>query len=84
MEELKRRFNVDTVVEEGYVTDTRSGEQVSNNRIRFTCYKIFTYEKFGHLGKGNQMKIPDCAESSIKALFPNIDGNYTNFNATSI
>jgi hypothetical protein len=25
------------------------------------------------------MKIPDCVESRLKELFPDLDGNYTNF-----
>ena len=40
----------------------------------------FTYEKFGHLGKGMRIKIPACVEKQIRDLFPSLDGEYTNFN----
>jgi len=42
-------------------------------------YCMFTYETFGCLGKGNRMKIPECVESKIKQNFPDLNGNYTNF-----
>ncbi len=66
---------------DGYVLEISLGKHVPNNHMRFTCYKCFTYEKFGHLGKGNRVKLPICVESKIKDLFPSLDGTYTNFSA---
>jgi len=40
---------------------------------------MFMYEKYGCLGKGNRLKIPDYVEGKIKELFPELDGNYVNF-----
>jgi hypothetical protein len=79
IEDLKRHFNMDTAISEGYVVETQSGNQFQNDKIQFTCYRLFTYEKFGHLGKGNRVKVPVCVESKIKLLFPSLDGNYTTF-----
>ena len=81
IEDLKRRFNMDTAKSEGYVVEMQSGNQFQNDKIRFTCYRLFTYEKFGHLGKGNRVKLPVCVEAKIKTLFPSVDGNYTKFKA---
>ena len=81
IEDLKRHFNMDTAISEGYVVEMQSGNQFQNDKIRFTCYRLFTYEKFGHLGKGNRVKLPVCVESKIKTLFPSLDGNYTTFQA---
>jgi hypothetical protein len=39
---------------------------------------MFTYEKFGHVGKGNRIKLPLCVEGKIKEMIPNVDGNYAN------
>jgi hypothetical protein len=81
IEDLKRHFNMDTAISEGYVVEMQFGNQFQNNKIRFTCYRLFTYEKFGHLGKGNRVKLPVCVEAKIKTLFPSVDGNYTKFKA---
>jgi len=81
IEDLKRRFNMDTAISEGYVVEMQSGNQFQNDKIWFTCYRLFTYEKFGHLGKGNRVKLPVCVEAKIKTLFPSLDGNHTKFKA---
>jgi hypothetical protein len=54
---------------------------VPKQNVRFSCYHLFTYEKYGHLGRGNRMKLPDCVEAVIKETFPDLDGMYTNFQA---
>jgi len=77
---VRNCFDVSTAETAGYVVEQGSGNEVSNNRVQFKMYRMFTYEKFGGLGKGNQMKLPNCVESAIKRTFPDLDGNYTNFN----
>jgi hypothetical protein len=81
LEEIKKKFYIDNAAIDGFVLEILSGKHVPNNHMRFTCYKCFTYEKFGHLGRGNRVKLPICVESKIKELFPSLDGNYTNFTA---
>ena len=79
--ELKNRFCIDTAKSHGYIVDISNGEHVPNKNVRFSCYRLFTYEKYGHLGHGNRMKLPDCVEAVIKETFPDLDGMYTNFQA---
>jgi hypothetical protein len=81
IEDLKRCFNMDTAISEGHVVEMQSGNQFQNDKNRFTCYRLFTYEKFGHLGKGNRVKLPVCVEAKIKKIVPSLDGNYTMFKA---
>jgi hypothetical protein len=45
---------------------------------------MFTFEKYGCLGKGNWLKIPDCVESKVKEVFPELAGNYVNFQADNV
>jgi hypothetical protein len=58
----------------GYVIEALNGKQVLNKSIRFSCYRLFMYEKFGHLGHGSRMKLP-CVEKAVKEQCPEIDGN---------
>ncbi len=80
LRDLKGRYRIDDATTNGYVIEITSGAQIPNNKMRFTFYKLFTYEKFGHLGKGMRIKIPACVEKQIRDLFPSLDGEYTNFN----
>ena len=80
LRDLKGRYRIEDATTNGYVIEINSGAQIPNNKMRFTFYKLFTYEKFGHLGKGMRIKIPVCVENKIRDLFPSLDGEYTNFN----
>jgi hypothetical protein len=79
--ELKNRFCIDTAKSHGYVVDISNEEHMPNKNVRFSCNRLFTYEKYGHLGCGNRMKLPDCVKAVIKETFPELDGMYTNFQA---
>ncbi len=46
---IEQKFNVETAIEKGYVVEVETGKKFPNNRIRFSFYKMFAYEKFGHL-----------------------------------
>ncbi len=67
------KFDVSTALENGYVVDQSTGAKVPNQKIGFSFY-----EKFGHLGRGNRIKIPDCVKQWVKQMFLGLDGNYTN------
>jgi len=84
MEFIKERFDIMLATTSGLVVIKGSGNEVSDNKIRFSLYQMFTSEKFGCLGKGNRMKLPNSVESKIKELFPDLNGNYTNFRAESV
>jgi hypothetical protein len=56
-----------------------SGELVNNNTARYHLYKMFTYLKYGHLGKGNRVRIPSCVQDMIREHFPDPSNQYTGF-----
>ena len=33
-------------------------------------YKLYIYNKFGHLGRGNRIQIPVCVISKIREMWP--------------
>ena len=53
--------------------------QVDNRTIRKSAYKLFVYSKYGHLGKGQRIKISSCVLDNIRARWPDEDGNYTGY-----
>jgi hypothetical protein len=61
------------------VMEKSTRAKAPNNKIRFSFYRMFTYKKFVHFGRGNQIKIPDRLEQQVKHMSPNLDGNYTYF-----
>ena len=54
-----------------------AGRSIFNNKMRLYLYRLFTYLKFGHLGRGNRIPIPNCVTSQIRNLYP--DATYTEF-----
>ncbi len=52
VDSFEEEFDVSTALENAYVLDKSTGAKVPNNKIRFSFYKMFMYEKFGHLGRG--------------------------------
>ena len=79
LDTIKQRFHCATAQSEVYVVEILSDNKVKNKSIRFSLYRMFTYEKYGCLGKGNRMKIPDCVEGKVQELLQELDGNYVNF-----
>ena len=45
--------------DENMMTDQK-GNIVPNSTVRKGAYKLFTYMKFGNLGKGTRIPVPDC------------------------
>jgi hypothetical protein len=83
LESIKEKINTELSAT-GFVIEKNSGESISNNRICFSFYKMFSYEKFGHLGHGNRIKIRKCVEDKVKEYFPDLDGEYTGFSVEHI
>ena len=54
-------------------------EDVENNKKRKAMYRLYTYLKFGHLGKGNRIPIPICVTEKIRGMFPSSDGDYMGY-----
>ena len=36
------------------------------------CYRFYTYQKYGHLGKGQRFEVSHCVTQEIRRLFPNL------------
>ena len=52
------------------------GKTISNAVVRKSMYRSFTYLKFGHLGKGNRVKVPNCVVEKIRSMYPEDDDVY--------
>ena len=61
----------------------KDGVAVSNAKMRKALYRLFTYKKFGHLGKGNRIPIPNCVTDKIKEMYPDDDDSYMGFDGGS-
>ncbi len=57
---IEQTFNVKIAIGKGFEAEVETGQQNPNNRIWFSVYRMFMYEKFGHIGHGNKIKIPSC------------------------
>ncbi len=58
------------------------GEIVNNALARYQLCSMFTYLKYGHLGRGNRICLPECVEDKIREHFPDPQNHYTNFRDT--
>ena len=54
-----------------------AGWSIPNSKMWLYLYCLFTYLKFGHLGRGNRIPIPSCVTTQIRNLYP--DPTYTEF-----
>ncbi len=81
LSKIETEFDIHTAVKNGYVLRKSTGGKVPNNTIRFAFYKLFVAEKYGHLGRGDRIRCKPCIKENIREFFPNLDGNYTGFNA---
>ena len=62
-----------------YLEDEEEASNVDNRTIRKSAYKLFVYSKYGHLGKGNRIRIASCVVDRIREKWPEQDGNYTGY-----
>ena len=56
-----------------------NGATRSNNECRYYCYRHFTRQIHGCLGKGNRVDLPKCVKNMIKDTFPDEKEVYTGF-----
>ena len=56
-----------------------NGSRIANNDMRRAMYRMFTYIKFGHLGRGVRIPIPECVLCKIRQKYPKEDGEYMGF-----
>jgi hypothetical protein len=79
VQQVECKFLTSIAKTDGFVMDNSSGEHIPNKNVQPSCYRMFIYEKYGHLVCGNKIKLPDCVEVKIKELCPDMEGSYTNF-----
>lgn len=75
---LEHFLNRYTVSDEGERVDD-DGIPVPNTKIRKAVFKMFTYNKYGHLGQGNRIPIPQCVMDKVREAFPESDCSYLGF-----
>ena len=63
----EKHGNIDIVLDEG-------GNRLSYSQMRKAMYRIFTRIKFGHLGRGVRIPVPDCVGRNIRGMYPSSDG----------
>ncbi len=62
----------------GIVLD-EDGTPIERSTVQKAMYKLFTYLKFGHLDRGNQIPLPYCVIKEIRNRYPELDENYMGF-----
>ena len=75
---MHRRETIDGVI---IVVDDNDN-CVYNRAMRKAIYRVFTYIKYGHLGRGQRIPIPECVLREIRNMFPERDGEYMGFKDT--
>ena len=50
------------------------GEACPNNVCRKHGYRHFSLLIYGHLGKGQRVKLPGCIEEGVRSKYPNQSG----------
>ena len=56
-----------------------NGDAIQNNNLQKLLYKRYTYLRYGHLGQGVRIQLPNFVTFEIKRMFPSEMGNYMGF-----
>lgn len=64
---------------DGTILVDEGGTETPCSIVRKNFYQLFTYLKYGHLGRGVRIPIPRCVEQEIRRRYPEPDGNYLGF-----
>jgi hypothetical protein len=51
----------------------------TNKQCRFAAYQMYTRAKLGYLGKGNRVRLPQCASTGVRNNFPDPNNSYVGF-----
>ena len=68
MENMKKKMNVEN--DDDDEEEEEVEENVPSRLRRKALYKAFIYAKYGHLGGGKRMFIPDCVKDEIYDMYP--------------
>ena len=72
VESINSRYRLN---ESGARVDS-NGVLVMNALMRKAAFKVFTYLKFGHLGRGHRIPIPGCVMDKVREEYPEANGEY--------
>lgn len=51
----------------------------NNNELRKAAYRAYVAERYGFLGAGRRMRLPDCVVAGIREMWPSPDNTYVGF-----
>ena len=56
--------------------------EADSRTIKKSAYRLFVYSKYGHLGKGNRVRIAPCVTDRIREKWVDEEGNYTGYHSS--
>ena len=65
-DQLREYIDAKYHIDENGVKLGNSGAKISNNELRRMMYQQFTYLRYGQLGLGVQIMVPNCVGFGIK------------------
>lgn len=48
----------------------------NNSEVRKKLYRFYVTQKWGYLGKGVRVRIPDCVREEVRKIAPDSEGKY--------
>lgn len=68
------------VIEDGsQLANNKTKKRLDNKEMRKSMYRMFTYLKYGHLGRGVRIPVPECIVAKIREKYPDPDEDYMGF-----
>ena len=61
------------------IVNKNTKERLENKEMRKSMYRMFTYLKYGHLGRGVRIPIPECVVAKVREKYPDPDEDYMGF-----
>ena len=61
------------------IVDRNTKQRLQNKEMRKSMYRMFTYLKYGHLGRGVRIPIPECVMGKIREKYPDPAEDYMGF-----
>ena len=61
------------------IVDRNTKQRLESKEMRKSMYRMFTYLKYGHLGRGVRIPIPECVVGKIREKYPDPDEDYMGF-----
>ena len=80
-QEMRRSMNLIVACDHNgsQIVNKNTKERLENKEMRKSMYRMFTYLKYGHLGRGVRIPIPECVVAKIREKYPDPDEEYMGF-----